>query len=283
MPAAFNAATQTKYLLFGLFYSALVLMLVHLPFYWRWEFDRMAAQRRAIQAETLAQEEADKRRQQSQYLALMTHEIKTALAVIDTAIQAIEYLQTTPEPDVARRHVRIRQAVAQLNSLVENALAREVAGDSALTPHLAPVDVAQLLSDQIAAIADLSHRLELDAHPGTICVADRTLVRIALGNLIENALKYAPPDTPVRVHARPGNKNGAPGTVFEVSNTCPNLPSVAAGQVFDKYWRGPNSTGTEGIGLGLYLVRAIARAHGGGCDCAIAESRVGFTLWLPEQ
>lgn len=87
----------------------------------------------------------------------------------------------------------------------------------------------------------------------------------------------------MRVHARLDNKGGAPGTVFKVSNACPDLPSEAAGQVFDKYWRGPNSTGTEGIGLGLYLVRAIARAHGGECDCAIAEGRVGFTLWLPEQ
>ncbi len=248
----------------------------------RWELDHMAAQQRALQAETLAQEESDKRQQQSQYLALMTHELKTPLAVIDTAIQALKYLQATPEPDVARRHVRVRQAVAQLNSLVENALAREVAGDSTLTPRLAPVDVFQLVSDQIAAIADPSHCLELDAPPGIVCVADRTLVRIALGNLIENALKYAPPDTPVRVHARLGNKDGAPGTVFKVSNACPDLPSGAASQVFDKYWRGPNSTGTEGIGLGLYLVRAIARAHGGECDCAIAEGRVGFTLWLPD-
>ncbi len=248
----------------------------------RWETDRTVALARATQSEATAQQEVSKRQQQSHYLALMTHELKTPLAVIDAAIQALDYLQATPEPGVARRHARVRQAVAQLNSLVENALAREVDGDAALTPRLAPVDVAQLVSDQIAAIADPAQRLQLDVPSGTVCTADRTLLRIALGNQIENALKYAPAGSLVHVGVRAGHRNGQIGTRFEVSNACADLPSEAASQVFEKYWRGPNSTGKEGIGLGLFLVRAIARAHGGECECAISKGCVHFSLWLPE-
>lgn len=247
----------------------------------RWEADRMAALRRAGQAEALAQEETEKRQRQAQYLALMTHELKTPLAVIDSAIQALGYLQTNPEPDVARRHTRVRQAVSQLNSLVENALSREVGEDTSLTPRLATVNVEQLVSDLVAAMADPACRLELDIPPNAVCVADRTLVRVALGNLIENAFKYAPPDTPIQVRVRPSQAKGESGLLFEVCNACRDLPPDAASQVFEKHWRGPNSIGTEGIGLGLYLVRAIARAHGGESECFIATDRARFTLWLP--
>ncbi len=247
------------------------------------EREREAALERARRAEEVAFEERIRRRQQAQFLTTVAHELKTPLAVIDSAVQALGYQQGSEDAGAARRHERIRQAVARLNKLVEKALSRGRDDEAPMAPRLAPVAAEELMEDAAASAPGAAQRLEIESDPGQVCLADQALMRIALGNLIDNALKYAPPGTPIRLASLAQSRENRSGTLFTVENAVAGLPAEAAERLFEKHWRGPNSEGTEGAGLGLHTVRSIAQAHGGEAECRLAPGRARFSIWIPQQ
>ena len=92
--------------------------------------------------------------------------------------------------------------------------------------------------------------------------------RAVVANLVNNALKYAPPDTPVQVRTRA--EDGA--VHIEVHNEGPPLSPEDIARLFDRFWRARHGQNIPGVGLGLYLVRKIMRLHGGD---AVARSAAG--------
>jgi two-component system sensor histidine kinase KdpD len=101
-------------------------------------------------------------------------------------------------------------------------------------------------------------RVEVDRGLPLVAVDD-VLIEQVIFNLIENASKHAPSSEPIEIHAR------AEGGEVEVSvaDRGPGLPPGAGEQVFDKFYRGEESRGTVGVGLGLAVCRGIVEAHGG--------------------
>jgi signal transduction histidine kinase len=120
--------------------------------------------------------------------------------------------------------------------------------------------------------------LALDAPADLALPADRTRLRQALANLVDNALKYTPRGGRVRLSARPEG----PSVVFECADDGPGISADDLPRIWDRLYRGDRSRSERGLGLGLSLVRAIARAHGG--DASV-ESSPGqgsaFRLRLP--
>ncbi len=88
---------------------------------------------------------------------------------------------------------------------------------------------------------------------------DPNLLRLWLNNLIGNACKYSPPDSPIEVRARVEEE----ALVLEVRDYGIGIPQQALPHLFDPFYRAPNTTAQPGIGLGLSLVRDTVRAHGG--------------------
>ena len=107
---------------------------------------------------------------------------------------------------------------------------------------------------------------------------DRDLLFLAVYNLLDNALKFTRPGDIIEVRAV---ENGRTVTV-EVADTGPGIPEDELPHVFEELYRGQRARGTEGSGLGLALVRAIAERHRG---MVTVRSREGegtvFTLHLP--
>jgi signal transduction histidine kinase len=85
------------------------------------------------------------------------------------------------------------------------------------------------------------------------------LLAQALGNLIDNALKYTPDGGSIRVEIRRGP---AQSVGIAVSDTGPGIPDQERPKVIERFYRGDASRGTPGVGLGLSLVDAVARLHG---------------------
>jgi len=112
-------------------------------------------------------------------------------------------------------------------------------------------------------------------------VCDQALVRVALTNLLSNALRFSPPQRPVRlVVERP-----AAGCIaFTVSDDGPGIPADELPKLFQKFFRGRHSQLQPGAGLGLYLVEKVAQVHGG---TIAVQSREGqgaiFVLTLPAK
>lgn len=246
---------------------------------------RHAAEIRAFEAETRTSDMAVQRGEQSKFLSLIAHELKTPLTVIDSAIQAIQYAQTSNRPlNVAERHERIRDAVFRLNTLLEEALSQERAAHQALTPRCQATDLTTLFAE-INRLTPSPLKI-LNAYP-RYCHADRTLLRIALGNLADNARKYALADTPIELQVAAQSHQGLTGVIFSMRNQCAGPLPVDTREWFSKYYRA--SRNPDGVGLGLYLIRQIAEAHGGFArittaplSAATPTHQVEVSLWLPD-
>lgn len=109
---------------------------------------------------------------------------------------------------------------------------------------------------------------------------DGLRVQQAVRNLVLNAIKYGTPDTPVRVALR-GDESGV---LLQVTNNGPPLPPSVQGEIFDPLQRGlrqEDERDRESLGLGLFIVREIARAHGGEIEVACEEGTTTFAARLP--
>jgi signal transduction histidine kinase len=104
-----------------------------------------------------------------------------------------------------------------------------------------------------------------------------------LRNLISNAIRHGFPDTPIHVRLR-GEKARV---CLEVTNSGPNIESSAVAQIFDPLNRGraPDESfnSQSGLGLGLFIVREIARAHGGEVVVRSEEGETTFAVHLPRH
>jgi two-component system sensor histidine kinase KdpD len=101
-------------------------------------------------------------------------------------------------------------------------------------------------------------RVEVDRDLPLLAVDD-VLVEQVIFNLIENASKHAPSSEPIEIRARTEGED----VVVSVGDRGPGLPAGAGEQVFEKFYRGEESRGTVGVGLGLAVCRGIVEAHGG--------------------
>jgi signal transduction histidine kinase len=128
------------------------------------------------------------------------------------------------------------------------------------------------------ALSDRSALVELRRHGDLSGEWDPDRLEQAIGNLVANAIRHAPPGTPVRLHAI-----GEEDLVrIQVENDGPAIPREAIASLFDPF-QAP-VTGGAGLGLGLFIVRTIVEAHGGRVD---VESPTGapvtFTVRLPRR
>ena len=110
---------------------------------------------------------------------------------------------------------------------------------------------------------------------------DRARLRQVLGNLIENAVKYSPEGGEVRVSATAGN--GA--VLIAVRDAGPGIPREQQTLIFEKFGRADVEGGSKpGTGLGLFIARSIAEAHGGSLEVSSgSEPGSTFTLTLPAE
>ncbi|MFT3915208.1 MAG: ATP-binding protein [Anaeromyxobacteraceae bacterium] len=191
----------------------------------------------------------------------LAHDLRSPLSVIAMSARVLEQ---TPgvAPDVVRRATTIgasvRSAAAMLEDLVE--VARLESGHVALARE--PVDLGRLAADLRERLPGTSdpERVRLELAPGLpVLQADPLRLERVLVNLLSNALKYAPPATPVTVRAA----RAPSGVVLTVADEGPGIAPDELPNVFRKYFRARGASEKEGLGLGLYISRLLVEAHGG--------------------
>jgi two-component system sensor histidine kinase KdpD len=245
--------------------------------------ERSRLREEALEAEVLRRTDETRKA----LLAAVSHDLRTPLASIKASAESLLQEDVPWTAGERRGFTRaIREEADRLNRLVENLLDVSRIEAGALRPERQWYPLDALVDDVVGRLqgATARHRVEVDV-PETLppVPLDYVLVGQALANLLENAVKYTPPGSTVRVAAHQEGE----AVVLAVSDDGPGIPAEALPRVFDKFYRvsGGDTARTRGTGLGLAVVRGVAEAHGGtvGVDSPPPGAPRGtrFTLTLP--
>jgi signal transduction histidine kinase len=230
--------------------------------------DELADLERAF--ESLRQRVLQMLRQKERLLADISHELRGPLSRMAVAVPL---LRTPPEdaPTVAR----LEREIQAMDALIGELLALARAQGQALRRE--PVDLATLaqglVEEREPAARQAGLVLETRLDPAPLQGDPRLLAR-AMGNLLDNALKYTPAGGHVRVETAPG--------CFRVVDDGPGIAPADLPHLFEPFYRPDTSRSREtgGVGLGLAIAKAIAEGHGGsavlasGPDGTVAELRL---------
>ncbi|WP_158285387.1 sensor histidine kinase [Azospirillum sp. TSH64] len=199
------------------------------------------------------------REAQRQFLAMISHEFRTPLAVISTAAQNMAL--TAGDEATVQRVQRIERSVRHMNGMIDACLLDDRIEGAGLMLRSNRFDPAALLRRIVEAAEGASPHhtfaVRLDDVPDL--TGDEPLLGMALANLIENAVKYSGPASVIEV----GLRREGQETVFCIADRGPGIPEGERERIFEKYYRGAGSARIPGAGLGLHLVRHIVSAHGG--------------------
>jgi two-component system sensor histidine kinase TctE len=229
-----------------------------------------------------SREQAEARRR---FVDDATHQLRTPLATLSTQVA---YAQREPDPQRQREALgTIRQqldrTIQQTNQLL--ALARADEAPLALQAVDA-VGLAEAITRETWSTArEQGVDLGLDAPERAMPVrADPDLLREALGNLLQNAIRHTGAGTRVTVHLREQPRTDAPPRVcITVADDGPGLPPEDIARLGERFFRGQRAHAVPGSGLGLAFVRTVAQRHGGELRVTPGEDGRGLrvTLVLP--
>jgi len=198
-------------------------------------------------------------------LANASHELRTPLARIRLAV---ELLKRNDDP---MRRAGLEQDITELDWLVDEILLASRLDTVTESIETQEVDLLALAAEECARY----DATQLEGTPGLIR-ADARLLRRLLRNLLENALRHGAPPTQVRISRSPTT---ATITVWDGGR---GVPPAEFENVFRPFYRPPDGTQRSGTGLGLSLVRQIARRHGGDARCELMpDGRSRFLITLP--
>jgi signal transduction histidine kinase len=234
---------------------------------------RRKAQTDLVLAEQLVTQERERRREQEQFMTMLTHELTNALATAHLAIGSLS-------PTSLMRGRGYRAIDSMRNIITRCALSGELEAANPVL-QVAAVNVLALLQElrhQLPAGASIALNTDT-ALPD--CATDRQLLGVILSNLLDNALKYRAEAGVVEVTASPQSRGARPGLQLSVSNAPGAAGRPDPDQLFKKYWRGAGATRHAGSGLGLYLSSLIAHRLGGELRYQPEMTDVRFVLWLP--
>ncbi len=217
-----------------------------------------------------------------QFTADASHELRTPVAAI---LNSIEVLLRRPRGDqeLIEAHRDNWRTARSMQAVIEDLLflARMDAGKA--HPAKEKILLAPFVESLFAVIRPEAEagkvRLERDIDPKLRILADPSHIRLALSNLIDNAVRYNRPDGSVMVSARSADGE----TTIEVKDTGIGIPAEHLPRIFERFYRiDPSRTeATGGSGLGLSIVRKIVEAHGGRVTAASSPEGSVITVFLP--
>ncbi len=200
------------------------------------------------------------------FVSAVSHEFRSPVSSMLALLERVESGRVVEKEMLARYHQTLRQEARRLGLLVDKLLdfAQLEAGKKKLS--FERVELQELVSEAIRELQQSNlggHMDQVLLEPAThsYVPADRTAIVHCVQNLIENAVKYSAPGSPVLV--RTGRQGNA--AFVEVIDNGIGIPAADQENIFEKFYRSENAraTNAQGTGIGLALVKRIMEAHGG--------------------
>jgi two-component system, NtrC family, sensor histidine kinase GlrK len=222
--------------------------------------------------------------QKANFLRHVSHELKTPLTALREGAELLADGTAGPLAPQQREIVAIvRRAAGELARLIEALLDYQRAAASLASLELDRADLADIARRAVAphALAAEARGVTIDLEAASaVIVADAEKLRVAVDNLVSNALKFSPRGGRVAVTVRPEGENA----ILEVTDEGPGVLPEDRERVFEWFFRGEEDRGgaVRGSGLGLAIARELVSAHGGRIEI-VDEARPGahFRVSLP--
>ncbi len=229
----------------------------------------------AEHAQAKAQIEHAHLEQQRQLMSMLTHELKTLLAVIRLRLGA-------KKPSAHMQH-QAQDAVTDILAILERCTMSNRLDDQAVAVEVRACDLEQVISELVAA--RFTDRVQWQQQRMTTYPinTDDTLLRVIVANLLDNAVKYSPPATPIQIQIEDAPQKTLDGWCLMITNTRLCGDELNPNRVFEKYYRAPSAHRHSGSGLGLYIVHELVAQLQGQIDCRCDSDQVCFELWLPKN
>ena len=207
----------------------------------------------------------------------ISHDLRTPLVSITGALGALRDKESALETEARQDLLDAAwEEAGRLNRFVGNLLDMTRLESGALKLKLVPCDVQDLIGCALAALEpQLGYRrVEVRVPAGlTLVKMDMVLMTQVVVNLLDNALKYTPRQSPIELSAGVADH----ALTLTVADRGPGVPENDLKRIFDKFYRLPIPEGAGGTGLGLSICKGIVEAHGGNIR---AENRSGGGLRL---
>jgi signal transduction histidine kinase len=221
-----------------------------------------------------------RRQDAEELITVLAHDLRNYLSPLNSRLEVIRIRAQHQERHDDMRDAELAlKSIGNLKQVVTDILdvARIDRGLFAL--DLEAVDLAHCAEEISSMFSTASHQVLVEVAEQTIVAADPRRLRQCLENLIANAVQHSPNEAPVRLLVHTDRRQAKVWGIVEVQNEGPGIPAELMPSIFERFVAGPNS---RGVGLGLYLAKRIAVAHGG--DLSVV-SRPGqgtrFVLHLP--
>jgi two-component system sensor histidine kinase MprB len=217
---------------------------------------------------------ASSRSQQRRLVADAGHELRTPLTSLRTNIEVLARVGDMPAGDRTELLADARQELEELSALVGELV--DLAADAPPEESLA-LRLDEVVGEAVERFRRRSGREVFLTAEETVLQGKPGRLTRAVGNLLDNAGKFSPPNTPVEVALRAGR--------LEVRDHGPGFGAEDLSRVFERFYRAVGARTTPGSGLGLAIVEEVAREHGGRAFAANADGGgavVGFEVPVAE-
>lgn len=231
----------------------------------------MLAEEMTVELRNALANEQQAVQRQNRFLAMLSHEYRTPLAIIQANLDLLELKEGATKDGTARPHLTtMKHAVNRLVEVMEVSLRKERMVSTAPHHIELPLQVIPFLDEVIDSAEKFWPERTFIFQPetaGCTLTGDAAQLKTAILNLLDNACKYSPPDTPVSIECHTDQDV----VTIAIHDRGHGILPADAENLFDKYHRGTNTPDTSGAGIGLWLVRQIVQQHGGNVSIAGRE------------
>jgi signal transduction histidine kinase len=215
------------------------------------------------------------------FVSLVSHELRSPMAAVIGAARTLQARWRELQPDQRESFLAlIGDETTRLADLIGDVLDTSRIEAGTFNYRFGDVDISAIVEELVATASVGQDEVPIVSEIGSVprVRADADRLRQVFANLIDNAVKYSPAGEPVYVSV--GQSNGA--VLVSVRDSGPGIKAHDQRVIFEKFGRVPGAGSKPGTGLGLFIARSIAEAHGGTIDLSSAPGRgATFSVTLP--
>ncbi len=255
----------------GLAYGGITGIIFFLVLQYRYRLAREQSIARVSSAEAYANSERVRREQQGQFLAMLTHELKTPLSIMKMGSTS------SNQSEKIKKH--IQTAIQDMTDVIDRCVMDDKLQNHEFQLNLQECNLEDLIDEKISQYED-ANRIQFEKVGSVMVRTDIQLLKICIGNLIDNALKYGREGGFIQISIV--DRSHESGQVeISVKNELGVLGIPDTNKIFDKYYRDPKAYEKTGSGLGLYLVKNFVGLLSGDIQCHVRDSHITLSMHLP--